>query len=245
MIDVHSHIIFDVDDGPSCIEQSLRMVKEADRIGIRTIIASPHYHEPIFSLEKVEENYQQLLYASKDYDVKLYLTQEVFVDSMNYIRLNNRQKQNINKAGLMLFEFPFNATPRDCINNIYNLKASNIVPVIAHIERNKYFIKDMASVVSLIKAGCYIQLDAASIIGVYGVRVKDYSKKLIQMGLVDMIASNAHCAEDYTNWFMEAYRNVARWVGMDAAGMLFYYNAKRILENKGSNVINTYNNITV
>lgn len=45
MIDIHCHLIHDVDDGPSSIEESLKMVRQAERLGIKTIIATPHLHE--------------------------------------------------------------------------------------------------------------------------------------------------------------------------------------------------------
>lgn len=250
MIDVHSHIIYGVDDGPSCIEQSLEMVKEADRIGIRTIVASPHYHESIFNLERAEDNYQELLFAAKDYDVSILLSCEIFADEQNYIRWNNKIKQKANKGGLLLFEFPYNTNPKNlnlrrCIENVHKLRGRNIIPIIAHIERNKYFFRDFTCTVSMIKAGCYIQLDAASIIGVYGKRVRGYSKRLIQMGIADMVASNAHCAEDYSRWYTEAYQIVTRWAGKETAGRLFHHNAKNLLESKGKNLFNVYNDMPV
>jgi protein-tyrosine phosphatase len=243
MIDVHSHIIFGVDDGPSCIEQSLEMLKEADRVGIRTIIATPHFHEPIFDLERVEENYQELLFRAKDYDIGIQLAYEVFINPESHLQSNNRRKFNLNKGELMLLEFPFGVNPQKCFENVCKLNLQNIIPIITHIERNRNFINEFGCVVSLIKAGCYIQVDAASIIGVYGSRIKEYTKKLIQMRLVDMVASNAHCADDYTKWYMQAYSNVIHWIGKDGASMLFHDNAKSLLEDNYRNKLMTYNNI--
>ena len=232
MIDVHSHIIFGVDDGPSCIEQSLDMIKAADRIGINFIMATPHFQEQIFDLNRVEENYHELLFRARDYDVVLNLAYEIFLDPSYIVQFNNRRLFSPNKSGFILLEFPFGIKPHKCIESIYKMDLQNITPVIAHIERNRSFMKDIRFVETLIRAGCYIQLDAASIIGVYGSRVKEFAKKLIKLRYVDMIASNAHCAEDYSNWYLEAYRKVAHWVGKVEAGMLFNYNAKGIIEDE-------------
>lgn len=232
MIDVHSHILFGVDDGPSCIEQSVEMLKEAQRIGIRSIIASPHYNDPIFNLSRAEENYKELVSRAKEYDVTLYMSCEVFINPDNPVQIRNRREFDLNRAGIIIFEFPFGMNSKKCIGGIHKISLQNVMPVIAHVERNRSFINDFSSVVSLIKAGYYIQVDAASIVGVYGSRIKEYSKKLIQMGLVDMVASNAHCVGDYANWFREAYRNVSNWIGNDEAGMLFLDNAKNLLEYK-------------
>ena len=45
MIDIHSHIVFDVDDGPSTVKESIRMVLEAEKLGINEIIATPHFND--------------------------------------------------------------------------------------------------------------------------------------------------------------------------------------------------------
>lgn len=230
MIDVHSHIIFGVDDGPSSLEQSVKMLKEADSIGIRTIVAAPHFHETVYELERVENNYQELLYRAKAYDVDIKLAYEIYVEQGANFHFINRVKSGLDKSGLMLFEFPYRVSPEKCVESVYELNLHKIVPVIAHIERNRSLLRDFGSVVSLIKAGSYIQVDAASILGVYGRKVREYTKKLIRMRLVDMVASNAHCAEDYSKWYLEAYSTVVRWAGKETAVMLFHSNAEKILD---------------
>ncbi len=242
MIDIHSHIIFGVDDGPSTITQSLNMVKEAERLGISLIVASPHYHETVFDLERVEDNYQELLYRARDYNVTINLGYEVFVNPINQLLIKNRKKLSMSKSGIILFEFPFNASPQKCVEMVCKIRLQKIIPVIAHIERNRVFLNKFEYFVAFIKAGCYIQLDAASIVGVYGFKIKEFSKKLLQMNFVDMVASNAHCAEDYVSWYTQAYNNVSQWVGNEAASVLFHDNAKNILESGNSDDL-AYKNI--
>lgn len=230
MIDIHSHIIHGVDDGPSCINQALKMVKEAERLGISYIMASPHYHESIYDLDRVEENYQELLFKAQDYDVKISMGYEVFANPNESGLLKNRKKLGINKSNLQLIEFPFNGDPQKCIDLVYQYRAQKIVPIIAHVERNRAFLNKTEYLVAFIKAGCYIQVDAASITGIYGQRIKEFTKKLLQMKVVDMVASNAHCAADYTERYTRAFANVTHWVGKEEAKLLFHDNAKNILE---------------
>lgn len=230
MIDVHCHIIHGVDDGPSTIGQSLRMVEEAEKLGIRVIIATPHYHENVFEVERVAGNYQELLLRAQDYEVAIKMGYEVFVNPFNPVITRNSKQFTLNRTGRMLFEFPFNAKPAYCFEAINRLQLENIVPVIAHPERNRNFLNNIGGLVSFIKAGCLIQIDAASIAGIYGIRVKEFTKRLIKMNFVDMVASNAHYANDYTNWYMEAYKNVIQWAGQYYAHQLFYKNAKNMLD---------------
>lgn len=242
MIDIHSHIIYGVDDGPSCIEQSLNMIKEAERLGIGLVVASPHYHETIFDLERVEENYQELLYRARDYDVTINIGYEVFANPSNQALIKNRKKLSMSKTGIILFDFPFNASPQKCVEMVCKFRLQKIIPIIAHIERNRKFLNKIEYFVAFIKAGCYIQIDAASIAGVYGSRIKEFSKKLLQMNFVDMVASNAHCAADYADWYKQAYNNVSQWVGKEEASVLFHDNAKNIIECGNKDDL-TYKNI--
>ena len=242
MIDIHSHIIFGVDDGPSTMSQSINMIKEAERLGIGLIVASPHYHETIYDLKCVEENYKELLYRARDYEVAINLGYEVFANPENQTLIKNRKTLYMSKSGVILFEFPFNAIPQKCIEMIYNFRLQKITPVIAHVERNRAFLNRVEYFVAFLKAGCYIQVDAGSIVGVYGSKIKEFTKKLLKMNLVDMVASNAHCAADYVSWYSQAYKNVSQWIGKEEASILFHDNAKNILENRSTEDL-TYRNI--
>lgn len=232
MIDIHSHIIYGVDDGPSTISQSLSMIREAEKLGISMIVASPHYHENIFNLEHAEENYQQLVYLTRDYEVTIAMGYEVFVNPFSRTYLKDYRKLSLDKSGIILLEFPYNSNVHACFDVITNLRKQRITPVITHIERNRNFLKEIHYLQEFIKAGCYIQVDSASIAGVYGLKIKEFTKKLLHLKLVDVVASNAHYPEDYTNWYAQAYNNVSNWVGGEQARLLFHDNAKNILDIK-------------
>lgn len=235
MIDLHSHIIFGVDDGSSSIEQSIKMIEEAEKQGIRIIIATPHYHEAIFEHKRLEENYQELMFKAQQYDVAIKIGYEVFVDPFNPSAMKGKKRLCLNRSGRILIEFPFNVKPANCLEAIRRLQLGNYIPVIAHPERNRSFLNCFGDLVTLIKAGCMIQIDAASIAGVYGIRVKEFAKKLIQMNFADVVASNVHHPGDYTKWYMKAYNNVANWAGQESAIRLFYLNARVMLEGTDDN----------
>lgn len=231
MIDTHCHIICGVDDGPSKMEQSLQMVREAEKLGIRLLIATPHYHESIFELDQVEENYQELLYQAQQYHVAIKMGYEVFVNPSNPVILRSKKRLSLNRTGRLLMEFPCNAKPAQCLEAIKKLCQENITPVIAHPERNRNFLNHLNEMVKFVKAGCLIQVETASIVGVYGTRIREYTKRMIRMNLVDLVASNAHCAKDYADWYMAAYHNVIQWAGQETASKLFFQNAMSILDN--------------
>lgn len=236
MIDVHSHIIFGVDDGPSTMEESLRMVYEAERAGIKVVIATPHYQKDIFENEKVMENYQRLLNRIIDYDVTLLLGYEVFLNPFIPGIMQNKHDLSLNGSDYLLFELPFDSIPMYSYDTIYKLQLKNIIPILAHPERNRNFVSNFNELLNFIERGCLVQLDAASIIGVYGGKAKEFAKKLIKLNMAHFVASDAHCAKDYMHWYCKAYGKVVRWAGEEYADKLFSGNAKVILENRKESV---------
>ncbi len=224
MVDIHSHIIYGVDDGPSTISESLSMIECAERVGVTIIIATPHIHELFFNIERLTENYQELLYKSREHKVSIKLGYEVLICPQNdeeyddlYFTLDGTRN--------ILFELPFNLLPQNGFEIIYNIRLKDRIPILAHPERNRNFLKSSNELNGYINAGCLIQIDAASIIGVYGRSVQSFVKKLICGNKVDFVASNAHCTRDYSEWYMAAYRMVAKWTGKENALRLFSCNA--------------------
>lgn len=229
MIDIHSHLIYGVDDGPGTIKESIRMILEAEKIGIKHIIATPHLYKSVYDTERAYNNLFELYNRVKDCDIGLYLGYEVFIDLVATDNLKEKRKITLNKSRYMLIELPFDNVPLHGYDTVYKLHLDNIIPIIAHPERNRSFVKDIGTFISFIEKGCLVQLDAASIVGVYGTEIKNFTKKLLKLNLVNFIASDAHCAEDYTEWYMAAYKKVRQWVGQEHAQKLFYENPKMIL----------------
>lgn len=229
MIDIHCHLIHEVDDGPSTIKESMRMVLEAQKIGIRRIVATPHFYDGLFDAQKASENFKELATRVSSYGVELLQGYEVFVAPGIHEFVGNWEDLTLSGSRYLLFELPFGSIPMYCSELLYKLNLGNIIPVMAHPERNMYFIKNIDRLIDFIDEGCLVQLDAASIVGVYGSRARNFSKKLLKLGLVQFIASDAHCANDYTEWFKAAYKQVLNWVGEEHTLKLFSGNQQMIL----------------
>lgn len=232
MIDIHSHLIHGVDDGASSIDESLRMVSEAEKLGIKVIIATPHFQEPLFCMEKVRENYHELVEKVSNYDVTIKLGSEIYINQSIPKKVEqNTSNLTLNESRYMLLELPPNVIPVFCLDVIYRLQVKKITLVISHPERNRNFLRDYNKLIPLVERGCLVQIDAASILGVYGNSVKNFAKQLIKLNMVHFVASNAHCAEDYVNWYQKAYNRVRDWAGEDYCDKLFFSNAKVVLDN--------------
>jgi protein-tyrosine phosphatase len=231
MIDIHSHIIFGVDDGPSTIEESLKMVSEAVNAGIKIIISTPHFQKEVFENDKIVENYNMLVNRASDFDISILLGYEVLISLSLAKMLADSKPLTLNNSGYLLLELPFDSIPIYIYEVIFQLQLLGVTVVIAHPERNMNLINNFDSLLGLVERGCLIQLDAASIVGIYGRHVKGFTKKLIKLKLVHFIASDAHSAKDYANWYLKAYKKVNKWVGEDYADKLFTRNASAIVQN--------------
>ncbi|WP_138205993.1 tyrosine-protein phosphatase [Haloimpatiens lingqiaonensis] len=197
MIDIHCHIIPEIDDGSRDILCSIDMAKMAYEDGVKKIIATPHFYANHYenSFFSIEEKLHMLNSELKNNEINLEILpgQEIFLD--NHL-LNLYKKGIINTLNknnkYMLLETDFTTFPKEHMDLIYEMRIKGIRTIIAHPERYLYVQKDIESLNPFIEEGCLFQLNAGSIMGVYGKEVKKTSKLLIEKGLCDFVASDAH-----------------------------------------------------
>jgi protein-tyrosine phosphatase len=237
MIDIHTHLIYGVDDGPICIEESIEMSTEAKKAGINVIIATPHFQKHVYELDKVIENFYKLKLKVAHIGIELYLGYEVFLNPFFIERIDEYTGLTLADSRYMLVELPYNASPDSGYEIIRGLRSRNIIPVLAHPERNRNFLRNYDDFLRLISLECMVQVDAASILGIYGNQSKKFVKKLLDMDLVDFVASNAHGPVDYSEWYVNAYKEFARLAGTERTSKFFGENAAIILKCSGKEVL--------
>lgn len=228
MIDIHCHIIFGVDDGPSTIKDSVRMVLEAERFGVNTIITTPHFNNNVYNTDRVAENFYKIKSRIRGFGVDLFLGYEVFLLSSLDDVISKKDKYTLNKTKYLLFELPFDIMPINSNDLLLKLHKEGIVPIIAHPERNIYFIRNMQKFINFIETGCLVQLDAGSIVGVHGSKAQKFAKKLIDLNLVQFVSSDAHKPQDY-EFYRKAYDMVKNWAGKEYSDKIFINNQKVFL----------------
>ncbi len=232
MIDIHSHIVFGVDDGPSTIKESIRMVLEAESLGVNEIIATPHFNDLLYHTDKTAENFSALTSRIADCDVKLHLGHEVFINPQLLEKVEELKRKTLGKSRYILFELPFDHIPVYSGKMLYGFNVEKIIPILAHPERNRIFMKSFDTFINFIENGCLVQIDAGSTVGAYGTEAKHFAEKVLKLNLAQFVASDAHSAEDYTNWYLPAYKQVKRWTGEEYTNQLFNENPKKIVYNK-------------
>jgi protein-tyrosine phosphatase len=197
MIDVHSHILFDIDDGSKSIEESIQILKEYEKNGINSIILTPHYiYEGIYQVTNKEKikKYNELKNSieKEKINIKVYLGNEIYACD-NILQLLEEDKiMSLNNSRYVLIEFPIYVENKQSYNIIYNLVLSGYVPVIAHPERYKYVWEDFNILNKYIENGALLQINKDSFFGKYGKNAKKIVKKIIKKRLATCIGTDIH-----------------------------------------------------
>jgi len=87
MIDIHSHIVFDVDDGPKSRDDSRALLAEAYDQGVRTIVSTSHRRKGMFETpeDKIAANFKIVQELAKEiapdltilYGAEIYYTSDI------------------------------------------------------------------------------------------------------------------------------------------------------------------------
>lgn len=158
MIDFHSHILPNIDDGSRSIDETFNLIKEAKEAGFEAIISTSHYMENYYETDTPErEVWVNAIYENlqaKNIDIKLYLGNEIYM-SENIIKLLEQGKAStINDTSYVLFELPLNAEPMNLYDIIYEMLQYKLVPILAHPERYTFVQKEPELIQDLIRERC-------------------------------------------------------------------------------------------
>jgi len=199
MIDIHCHVLPEVDDGARDLQEAIALVRLAQRDGIRELVLTPHIYAGRFdnSLEDLEPRFAAFarLIRSKDIDVTLHLGAEVHLlpESLALIEAGGVPFVG-SWAGerALLLELHDARIPPFAANAIRHLRRRGLRPIIAHPERNRAVMADADCLAPLIAAGCLLQLTAGSLVGAFGARAQQSSFELLDRRWVQFVASDAH-----------------------------------------------------
>ena len=196
MIDIHTHIIPNVDDGSPNLETSINMIKHEIEIGVDTIICTPHhiYHRYEKTVEEIKKQFELLKSEVEKLNlpVKLYLGQEIcYTHREDIIKMLKEGKLlTLNNTNRILLEFSFTREPEDILDVIYNFSVNGYEVIVAHVERYEWMT--LEKVKDLRKEGALIQINSNSYLGLTTWKEKRFTKKLLKLGLVDYVASDTH-----------------------------------------------------
>lgn len=232
MVDIHTHILPDVDDGSKSLNASLDMLRFACSIGCTDIFLTPHYSS-VYQNEKnrLQQSFNSFIEVVKQngIDVNLYLGQEVAIEFDGDYQFNKDKMLTLGGSEYILLEFPYFEFV-DISEVVYEFKNIDLKPIVCHIERYAYCDEKMVRKIKSL--GGLIQITADSICGDKSRENFKKSKKFVASGFVDFVASDVH--ELRNNKMAEAYKFVSKKFGNERAENLFTNNAQKILEEINS-----------
>lgn len=230
MIDIHSHILPGVDDGPETFEEALAMLELAAADGTTDIVATPHAnHEYAFDPGVAESKVRELAGAAGS-RIRIHLGCDLHLSFDNIeSALTDPRKYTINQRKYLLVEFSDLLIPKTTDDVFARMLAGGIVPIITHPERNGLLQTRIGRLACWVQAGCLIQVTAASLLGRFGRQAKAASDALMGRGLVHIVASDAHDTTHRPPILSEAFAYVSRKWGPRRAEHLFSLNPMAVL----------------
>ena len=197
MIDIHCHILPNVDDGSSSIEESIAMARYALSDGIHTVVATPHALGGTFPNppQKIKAACKKLAqhFQSENIPLSVYPGAEVHLCPDMAKRIMDGEAQFLCESRrYIMVEFPFQSGLHHFKAEIHHLCVNGILPVIAHPERNQTIFREKNILYELINMGCMVQLNSTSITGGFGEKILACAHELIRLRLAHIIASDAH-----------------------------------------------------
>lgn len=193
MIDMHTHILWGVDDGADSLETAGKLLSQCVSQGVDCVVCTPHQDKMIHRTEELRCEFDSFLKQVSDIPVRLYLGAEILYYDGMVNDLVEGELLTMGGTNYVLVEFPVTCTSEDICNAVYELSLANYVAIVAHIER--YINLAPQDYFAIKNEGALIQINASAFAH-KGLRRK--IKYLLKNKLIDFIASDCHDL-DYRN----------------------------------------------
>ncbi|MDD2597234.1 MAG: capsular biosynthesis protein [Candidatus Cloacimonetes bacterium] len=222
MIDIHCHLLPNIDDGSDDLGKSIEQLRQMEEGGVSEVYLTSHYFRGHYH------------YPRQDYDAKLATLREAAGKAGLKIKLHSGFEvfiqpgivEDIKEKGLtlgesnyVLIESELNGLPTDFYQNVYPLLRAGFKPILAHGERYVSIMKRPSKARELNDRDIYIQTNAGALLGHYGEKVRQTAWVLIDNGWTHFLASDDHVRMDYEAYF-DACRLITERIDETAAKLL-------------------------
>ena len=225
MVDIHSHILWGLDDGAKSFEQSLEMLRISVESGVTDIVATPHSNaEYTYSPGLMRERVTQLREAGTSMPaIHTGCDFHLSFENVDHA-LREPAKYSIGGRQYILVECPNFRVGPETETVLGRLLDTGLIPVVTHPERNPVLQRDMERLSAWVNLGCLIQVTALSITGGFGRSAHTSAVQLLKRGIVHFVASDAHDPVHRTPRLTDAFAQVAKLCGNEVARTLFFTN---------------------
>ncbi|MGB0664071.1 MAG: tyrosine-protein phosphatase [Pontibacterium sp.] len=236
MIDLHSHLIPGIDDGAKDLDDALNLLRVAKEDGIKHITFTPHVHPGRFDNVKssIQPEFEAFKASVADAGIEMSMAMagEVRLSAEILAMVAQDQIPFLGEwegKKVMLLELPHSHVPPGSDKLVKWLIDRNILPMIAHPERNKDVVRDIAKIYPFIEMGCLLQVTSMSIAGRFGGPAEVRARELLQRGWVTVLATDAHNMDNRPPILSEGRAAAENLVGKAAADALVFDNPAKIV----------------
>ncbi|MCI0628698.1 MAG: exopolysaccharide biosynthesis protein [Acidobacteria bacterium] len=233
MVDIHCHILHELDDGAETLDEAIQMGETAIAEGITHVVATPHSndeyrYDPDLVRQRRDELQEKLgarLKIATGCDFHL------SYENLQDIR-EHRTKYTLNQLNYLLVEFADFAIPPTIEDALHSLQLAGITPIITHPERNGLIRAQPERLFGWIHQGCFVQVTASSLLGRFGQATQRVVEKWLAEGKIHFFASDAHNLTSRPMKLKAAFHVVVREHGEEVARALFRENPLAAFEGR-------------
>lgn len=239
--DIHSHILPEVDDGCSTLEEAHALIDSAIKNNVKNIILTPHFNCENNPMEKTDflKRIKSLNTSvkKKKLDIRFYPGMEVkashriteFATDKDYITtLAGKNKY-------MLLELPFSHQPYKLSEILFEIRLLKIIPILSHPERYDYLADKIKYLEKLHDEGLLMQVNNSSLVNGRMTPVFRRAVNMLKLGIIDFIGSDSHYMPGRFSNFALAYDKLIKILGKKEADLIAIENPNKVLAGEDIN----------
>jgi protein-tyrosine phosphatase len=233
MVDIHCHILPNLDDGAESVEIACGMAEMAIEDGVTHIIGTPHAssaHAFVPELIKQRRDDLQARFEGRlvfatgcDFHLSFENLQDIQHDAERF---------TLNQKSYLLVEFADYSIPPSLDQALHEMQLAGLQPIITHPERNPLIRSQPERLYRWLQQGCYAQITAQSLLGKFGKPAQEVAEEWLSAGAVHFIASDAHNVTSRPLRLKETFELVATTRGEDVAQALLIENPLAAFEGR-------------
>lgn len=227
MIDLHNHCLPGLDDGSCDWEESLAMARVAVEDGIHGVVCTPHWVRGAYENSRERTLRAVAIFRDKlnarGIPLEVYPGSEIRLEVNLHREIEAGEILTINDTmSVVLVELPADFLPGNLEDLFWDMQTRGLRPIISHPERNLAFLKDPSRLFKLTEMGILTQVTGASLLGLFGERVRHFTIMLLKHRMVHIIASDAHGFSARPPRLADACAEAARIVGREMASQMVH-----------------------
>ena len=239
--DIHSHILPEVDDGCSTLEEAHVLIDSAIKNNVKNIMLTPHFNcenNPIKKADLIKRiGTLNDSVKKKKLDIRFYPGMEVRASHriVEFTRDKDYITTLADKNKYMLLELPFSHQPYKLSEILFEIKLLKIIPILSHPERYDYLANKIDYLEKLHDEGLLMQVNNSSLVNGRMAPVFRRAVNMLKLGIIDFIGSDSHYMPGRFSNFALAYDKLIKILGKKEADRIAIENPNKVLANEDIN----------